>query len=50
MTRQETGIIMDILTAAYPRFYSSTTGPDMRNAISTSSAGSKLQAPSAPVK
>ena len=33
MTRQETGIIMDILTAAYPRFYSSTTGPDMRNAI-----------------
>lgn len=33
MTRQETGIIMDILTAAYPRFYSSTTGPDMCNVI-----------------
>lgn len=33
MTRQETGIIMDILTAAYPRFYTGPSAPDMRNAI-----------------
>lgn len=34
MTRQETGIIMDILTAAYPRFYTGPEAPDMRKAIS----------------
>ena len=34
MTRQETGIIMDILTAAYPRFYAGTDAPDMRKTIS----------------
>lgn len=33
MTRQETGIIMDILTAAYPRFYSGQDAPDMRKVI-----------------
>lgn len=31
MTRKETGIIMDILHAAYPRFYAGNV--DMRNAI-----------------
>lgn len=30
MTRQETGIIMDILTAAYPAFYSGRNAPDIR--------------------
>ena len=30
MTRQETGIIMDILTAAYPSFYSGRNAPDIR--------------------
>lgn len=30
MTRQETGIIMDILTAAYPRFYSGADAAEMR--------------------
>lgn len=34
MTRQETGIIMDILTTAYPRFYAGPDAPDMRKAIS----------------
>lgn len=33
MTRKETGIIMDILTAAYPRFYSGYDPADFRNAI-----------------
>lgn len=33
MTRQETGIIMDILTAAYPRFYSGQNASDMRKVI-----------------
>lgn len=33
MTRQETGIIMDILSAAYPRFYSGPDAPDMRSVI-----------------
>lgn len=28
MTRKETGIIMDILTTAYPRFYSGNDAPD----------------------
>lgn len=30
MTRQETGIIMDILTTAYPAFYNGRNAPDMR--------------------
>ena len=30
MTRQETGIIMDILTAAYPTFYAGRNAPDIR--------------------
>lgn len=34
MTRQETGIIMDILTTAYPRFYAGPEAPDMRKTIS----------------
>lgn len=33
MTRQETGIIMDILTAAYPRFYSGVGAAEMRNVV-----------------
>lgn len=33
MTRKETGIIMDILTAAYPRFYSGPDAPDERNTV-----------------
>ena len=33
MTRQETGIIMDILTAAYPRFYAGPDRPDMRSTV-----------------
>lgn len=28
MTRQETGVIMDILATAYPRFYTGSTAPD----------------------
>lgn len=34
MTRQETGVIMDILTTAYPRFYAGPDAPDMRKTIS----------------
>lgn len=34
MTRQETGIIMDILTAAYPRFYAGVETADMRKTMS----------------
>lgn len=34
MTRQETGVIMDILTTAYPRFYAGPDVPDMRKTIS----------------
>lgn len=34
MTRQETGIIMDILRAAYPRFYAGPEAPDPKAAIS----------------
>lgn len=33
MTIEETGIIMDILTAAYPRFYSGANVPDKENAL-----------------
>lgn len=33
MTRQETGIIMDILTTAYPAFYSGKNAPDMRMTV-----------------
>ena len=33
MTRQETGIIMDILTTAYPAFYNGRNAPDMRMTI-----------------
>lgn len=33
MTRQETGIIMDILTTAYPTFYNGRNAPDMRMAV-----------------
>lgn len=33
MTRQETGIIMDILTTAYPAFYNSRNAPDMRMTV-----------------
>ena len=33
MTRQETGIIMDILTAAYPRFYAGTEAAEMRKTM-----------------
>ena len=33
MTRQETGIIMDILTTAYPRFYSGQDAPDPRKTV-----------------
>lgn len=33
MTRQETGIIMDILTTAYPRFYTGSDAPDVRKVI-----------------
>ena len=34
MTRQETGVVMDILTTAYPRFYAGPDAPDMRKTIS----------------
>lgn len=34
MTRQETGIIMDILTTAYPAFYASKRAPDVRMTLS----------------
>lgn len=34
MTRQETGIIMNILTTAYPRFYSGQDAPDPRKTMS----------------
>lgn len=33
MTRQETGIIMDILTTAYPAFYNGRNAPDMRMTV-----------------
>ncbi len=33
MTRQETGIIMDILTTAYPRFYSGPDAPDPQRTV-----------------
>lgn len=33
MTRQETGIIMDILATAYPRFYSGPNAPDPVKAV-----------------
>lgn len=33
MTRQETGIIMDVLTTAYPRFYAGKIAPDMRQTM-----------------
>ena len=33
MTRQETGVIMDVLTAAYPRFYSGPDAPDKRQTV-----------------
>lgn len=33
MTREETGIIMDILTAAYPRFYTGPNAPDIRRTM-----------------
>ena len=33
MTRQETGMIMDILTAAYPRFYSGPNTPNKAQTI-----------------
>lgn len=33
MTRQETGIIMDILTTAYPTFYNGRNAPDMRMTV-----------------
>lgn len=34
MTMQETGIIMDILMTAYPRFYAGKDAPDPRKAMS----------------
>lgn len=34
MTRQETGIIMDILSTAYPRFYAGKDAPDPRMTMS----------------
>lgn len=33
MTMQETGIIMEILATAYPRFYAAQGGPDPRKAV-----------------
>ena len=33
MTRQETGIIMDILATAYPRFYAGPDAPDPEKAV-----------------
>lgn len=33
MTRQETGIIMDILATAYPRFYAGSDAPDARKTV-----------------
>lgn len=33
MTRQETGIIMDILRAAYPRYYSGLPQTELKNAV-----------------
>ena len=33
MTRQETGVIMDILATAYPRFYGGAGEPDPRKAV-----------------
>lgn len=33
MTLQETGHIMDLLTVAYPRFYSGTNAPDMKKTL-----------------
>lgn len=33
MTLEETGIVMDILTTAYPHFYSGPNAPDMVKAI-----------------
>lgn len=33
MTRQETGIIMDILATAYPRFYAGPDAPDLEKAV-----------------
>lgn len=33
MTRQETGVIMDILATAYPRFYGGNGAPDPRKAV-----------------
>lgn len=33
MTRQETGVIMDILATAYPRFYGGNDAPDPRKAV-----------------
>lgn len=33
MTLEETGVIMDILTTAYPRFYSGPDAPDEANAL-----------------
>lgn len=33
MTRQETGIIMDILTTAYPAFYNGRNAPNMRMTV-----------------
>lgn len=33
MTRQETGVIMDILATAYPRFYGGNGSPDPRKAV-----------------
>ena len=33
MTRQETGIIMDILATAYPRFYAGQDAPDPEKAV-----------------
>ena len=33
MTRQETGIIMDILATAYPRFYAGSDAPDPEKAV-----------------
>ena len=33
MTRQETGVIMDILSAAYPKFYAGREAPDPRAVV-----------------
>lgn len=33
MTRQETGIIMDILRAAYPRYYAGFSPDELKNAV-----------------